>query len=146
MPYVKYSPPCHRIKSRLVMYTHDSHILYMCWYTYIYMYICEHEYICMHTYVYIYIYIYKYTHTYIYIYIHSHIYMYKYIYAYIYIYIYIYIFIWILGPYYPCALIGPIVVGTATGSFGAFFPTDKGLAAITNGMPWPLQVHICIYM
>jgi len=43
------------------------------------------------------------------------------------------------GPYYPCALIGPIVVGTVAGSAAAFFPTDKGLAAITNGTVWPLQ-------
>lgn len=45
----------------------------------------------------------------------------------------------IQGPYYPCALVGPIVIGTAVGSLGQFFPTDKGLSAISNGLPWPIQ-------
>ena len=44
-----------------------------------------------------------------------------------------------VGPYYPCALVGPIVIGTAVGSLGQFFPTDKGLSAISNGLPWPIQ-------
>ena len=43
------------------------------------------------------------------------------------------------GPYYPCALVGPIVIGTTVGSLGQFFPTDKGLSAINNGLPWPIQ-------
>jgi hypothetical protein len=45
------------------------------------------------------------------------------------------------GPYYPCALVGPIVIGTAVGSLGQFFPADKGLSAVTNGLPWPIQVR-----
>ena len=37
---------------------------------------------------------------------------------------------------------GPIVIGTAVGSLGQFFPTDKGLEAVTNGLPWPVQVSL----
>ena len=36
------------------------------------------------------------------------------------------------GPYYPIALIGPILIGTLTGSLGAFLPFDKGLTPIAK--------------
>lgn len=43
------------------------------------------------------------------------------------------------GAYYPCPLVGPILVGTMVGGFGAFLPFDKGMAPIKNGTPWPIQ-------
>ena len=52
------------------------------------------------------------------------------------------VMLWCTGPYYPCALVGPIVIGTAVGSLGQFFPPDKGLSALTNGLPWPIQVRL----
>ena len=43
------------------------------------------------------------------------------------------------GPYYPIPLIGPIIAGSALGSMGQFIPFSKGLAAIQEGVPWPIQ-------
>jgi hypothetical protein len=43
------------------------------------------------------------------------------------------------GPYYPIPLVGPIIAGAALGSMGQFIPFDKGLSAISAGVPWPIQ-------
>lgn len=43
------------------------------------------------------------------------------------------------GPYYSVPLVGPIIAGTALGSMGQFIPFDKGLVAISAGVPWPIQ-------
>ena len=43
------------------------------------------------------------------------------------------------GPYYPIAIVAPIITGTLLGSGGQFFPFDKGLSPIANGTPWPIQ-------
>ena len=45
----------------------------------------------------------------------------------------------VAGPYYPHALVGPILAGTILGAGSQFMPLDKGLSAVTNGASWPMQ-------
>lgn len=42
-------------------------------------------------------------------------------------------------PYYPVPLVGPIAAGTMTATLGMYLPLNKGLSAIENKTPWPLQ-------
>jgi hypothetical protein len=43
------------------------------------------------------------------------------------------------GPYYPIPLVGPILVGTLSGSMGAFMPPDRGISFLASGVPLNLQ-------
>ena len=43
---------------------------------------------------------------------------------------------------YPVAVVGPIVCGVLGACGGAFFPTDKGLAAVSGDLPWRVQSGI----
>ena len=43
---------------------------------------------------------------------------------------------------YPVAVVGPLVCGVLGACGGAFFPTDKGLAAVTGDLPWRVQSGI----
>mmetsp|Transcript_23011 Transcript_23011/g.50157 ORF Transcript_23011/g.50157 Transcript_23011/m.50157 type:complete len:241 (-) Transcript_23011:16-738(-) len=40
-------------------------------------------------------------------------------------------------------LVGPIICGTLGGSGGMFFPLDKGLGVLSNGVPWNMES--CFY-
>mmetsp|Transcript_39401 Transcript_39401/g.40138 ORF Transcript_39401/g.40138 Transcript_39401/m.40138 type:complete len:359 (-) Transcript_39401:199-1275(-) len=46
------------------------------------------------------------------------------------------------GPYYHIPLVGPIVVGTALGSFALFVPLDKGLSPIEKSFPYNIQLAL----
>jgi len=46
------------------------------------------------------------------------------------------------GPYYPIPLVGPILVGTLSGSMGAFMPPDRGISFLASGVPLNLQTTL----
>jgi len=46
------------------------------------------------------------------------------------------------GPYYSIPLVGPILVGTLSGSMGAFMPPDRGISFLASGVPLNLQTTL----
>lgn len=46
------------------------------------------------------------------------------------------------GPFYPIPLVGPILVGTLSGSMGAFMPPDRGISFLASGVPLNLQTTL----
>lgn len=51
------------------------------------------------------------------------------------------------GPYYPIAVVGPVLVGTLSGSMGAFMPPDRGISFLATGVPLNLQTTLlaCLF-